>query len=140
MEINTGSVLILIGLSLILLETIIPGLYFPAIGISLTIYGIMLFYNPSLALPFAILSSILTIIIMYYLVYNVGKDVKIGAEKYVGRIITLNEDLNEQGYGLITVDNEKWHIKGKESLKKGDKVKIIGIEGACLIIEKIKKT
>lgn len=137
MEIYTGSMLILIGLLLILFEAVTPGLYLPAVSISLIIYGIMLSYNPSLAFPFAILSGILTIFVMYYLVYNVGKDIKIGAEKYIGRVITLSEDLNEQGYGLITIDSEKWHVKGNEPLKKGDRVKIVGIEGVSLVIEKV---
>nr|WP_292460190.1 NfeD family protein [Methanothermococcus sp.] len=134
---SLGYLFILLGLIVILFEVITPGLYFSAIGIALLIYGIFLIFFPSLALPVAILSGLITVYIMYRLVYNVGSDIKIGAEKFVGREITIPEDLDEQGYGLITIDNEKWHIKSKEPLKKGDLAKIISVEGVTLVVEKI---
>ncbi|WP_421077294.1 NfeD family protein [Methanothermococcus sp. Ax23] len=140
MDMSLGYLLILVGLALILFEVITPGLYFPAIGIALLIYGIFLIFLPSLALPVAILSGLITVYIMYRLVYNVGSDIKIGAERFVGRELILPNDLDEQRYGLITIDNEKWHIKAKEPLKKGDKIKIVGIEGVSLVVEKINNT
>ncbi len=134
---NAGYFFIMVGLGTILIEIITPGLYFPAIGIALVIYGIFLIFLPSLALPVAIISGLLTVYLLYSMVYNVGNDIKIGAERFIGRELVLTTDLDEQGYALITIDNEKWHIKSKEPLKKGDKVKIVGIEGVSLIIEKI---
>nr|WP_048058104.1 NfeD family protein [Methanothermococcus okinawensis] len=134
---NLGYSLILVGLILIFFEVITPGLYFPAIGIAVLIYGIFLLFMPSLALPAAILSGLITVYIMYRLVYNVGTDIKIGAERFIGRELILQNDLDKQGYGLITLDNEKWHIKATEPLKKGDKIKIVGIEGVSLIVKKV---
>ena len=139
MELGIGHLLILIGLIIILLESILPGLYFPAVGIALTIYGIMLLCMPPLALPFAILAGIITVVILHRMVYKVKGDIKIGPEKYIGREIVLPEDLDENGQALITIDNEKWHIRGKEPLKKGDLVKIVGVEGVFLVVEKVKK-
>jgi len=135
---SLGQIFMLIGLGLILLEIITPGLYFPAIGIALLIYGVFLVYLPSLALPTAILSGIITVYLMYRLVYGVGADIKIGAEKFIGREIILKEDLDNQNYGSIIIDNEQWYIKSKSDgqLKKGDTVKIVGIEGVSLIVEK----
>lgn len=137
MDINIGYLYILMGLGLILFEIITPGFYFPAVGIALLIYGILLIFLPSLALPAAILSGLITVYALYCLVYNVGNDIKIGAERFIGRELTLPDDLDEQGYGLITIDNEKWHIKAKKPLKKGDRVKIVGIEGVSLVVETI---
>nr|WP_048062480.1 NfeD family protein [Methanococcus aeolicus] len=137
---SLGQIFMLIGLGLILLEVITPGLYFPAIGIALLIYGVFLIYLPSLALPTAILSGLITIYIMYRLVYGVGADIKIGADRFIGREITLTEDLDDQNYGSIIIDNEQWYIKSKSAgkrLKKGDIVKIVGIEGVSLIVENI---
>ncbi|MDK2789978.1 MAG: hypothetical protein PWP15_485 [Methanothermococcus sp.] len=132
-----GYLMILLGLIAILFEVITPGLYFPAAGIALIIYGVFLLIFPSMALPMAIVSGVITVYALYRAVYGVGKDIKIGAEKFVGRELILGSDLDEQNYGLITIDNEKWHIKAKEPLKKGDKVKIVGIEGVSLVVEKI---
>lgn len=132
-----GYLMILLGLIAILFEVITPGLYFLAAGIALIIYGVFLLIFPSMALPMAIVSGVITVYALYRAVYGVGKDIKIGAEKFVGRELILGSDLDEQNYGLITIDNEKWHIKAKEPLKKGDKVKIVGIEGVSLVVEKI---
>ncbi|HIP84571.1 MAG TPA: NfeD family protein [Methanothermococcus okinawensis] len=133
-----GYLLILTGLFIILLESILPGLYFPAVGIALTIYGVMLLYAPSLALPLALLAGIVTVVILQITVYRVKEDIKIGPEKFIGRVIVLPVDLDENGQALITIDNEKWHIKSREPLKKGDLVKIVGVEGVCLVVEKVK--
>lgn len=138
MILNIGYLLILVGLLFILLESIIPGLYFPAVGISLTIYGVMLLYAPSLALPLALVAGMVTVVILQSMVYKAGKDIKIGPEKFIGREIILPVDLDKNGQGLITIDNEKWHIKGREPLKKGDIVRIVGIEGVFLVVEKVK--
>ena len=99
----------------------------------------MLLYAPSLALPLALVAGIVTVVILQSLVYKVGEDIKIGPEKFIGKVIILSVDLDKNGQGLITIDNEKWHIKGKEPLKKGDKVRIVGIEGVFLVVEKVKE-
>ncbi len=139
MSTELGYLFILVGLGLIFFEIITPGLYLPAIGIALLIYGIFLLYITSLALPAAIVSGIITVYLLYRLVYNIDNDIKIGAEKFIGRELVLQENLDEQNYGLITIDNEKWHIKSKEPLKKGDKIKIVGIEGVSLVVKKVDK-
>ena len=136
---SIGYLLILLGLLVILLESILPGLYFPAVGIALTIYGVMLLYIPSLALPLALLAGIVTVVILQSTVYRVKGDIKVGPEKFIGMEIVLPVDLDENGQALITIDNERWHIKGKELLKKGDLVRIVGIEGVFLVVEKVKK-
>ena len=135
---HIGYFFILLGLFIILLESILPGLYFPAVGIALTIYGIMLLFAPSLALPLALLAGIITVVILQSMVYKVKEDIKIGPEKFIGRVIVLPVDLDENGQALITIDNEKWHIKSREPLKKGDLVKIVGIEGVFLLVEKVE--
>ena len=139
MDLHIGHLLILLGLLIILLESILPGLYFPAVGIALTIYGVTLLCMPSLALPLALLAGIVTVVILQSTVYRVKGDIKVGPEKFIGMEIVLPVDLDENGQALITIDNERWHIKGKELLKKGDLVRIVGIEGVFLVVEKVKK-
>ncbi len=132
---DIAQTLIWAGIGLILAEVIIPGVYFPAIGIAVLIYGVFLIYYPTLALPAALTSGIITILLLYTIVYAVGNKVKVGAEKYIGKIITLDKDSNR-----IFLEGNNWTIISKsEEIHKGDKVKIVGIEGVHLIVEKVNE-
>lgn len=56
-------------------------------------------------------------------------------EGYVGRIITLDEDVLERAH--IKIDGIYWTVQVSGlSVKKGDKVIITGIEGNKMLIEK----
>jgi membrane protein implicated in regulation of membrane protease activity len=59
-------------------------------------------------------------------------------EGYIGREIIVDEDVIETAKAKI--DGIYWTIKNVgEPVKKGDKVKITGIEGNKLLVEKEKK-
>ncbi len=128
------SIIILIGLLIIFIEAIVPGVYAPAIGIGLMVYGICLYFIPNYAVFTGLLAGIITIVILHILVYRVGNNIKVGPEKYIGRVIILDNDLDNEGHGIIKVDYEKWHVKCNKPLKKGTKVKIVGIDGVSLVI------
>lgn len=56
-------------------------------------------------------------------------------ESYIGRDITVDEDVVETA--KVKIDGIYWTIKNVgEPIKKGDKVRITGIEGNKLLIEK----
>ena len=58
-------------------------------------------------------------------------------ESYIGREITVDEDLVETARAKI--DGIYWTIKNiGEPVKKGDKVKITGLEGNKLVVKKEK--
>ncbi len=118
------------------LETVTPGLYLPALGIALAIYGVVLLILPQYAFISAIISGIITIILLNKFVYGVGKDVKIGAERFIGKIGKAVEDFDENGYGWVEIENQKWLAKSEDKIKNGDKVEIIGVEGVSLIVKK----
>ena len=57
-------------------------------------------------------------------------------EGYIGRVIIVDEDITEKA--MIKIDGIYWTIKNQGTLiKKGEKVKIIGIEGNKMLIKKI---
>lgn len=59
-------------------------------------------------------------------------------ESYIGRELTVDEDVIETA--KVKIDGIYWTIKNiGEPVKKNDKVKIIGIEGNKLVVEKEKK-
>lgn len=133
-----GYIFILAGFLVMALEAVIPGLYFPAWGIALLIYGIFLLIFPHYAFIPAIIAGILTIIILHKFVYGVGKEIKVGAERFIGKIGRAIEDFDENGYGRIEIENQVWLAKSKDKVKNGDKVKIIGVEGVSLIVKKVE--
>jgi hypothetical protein len=53
---------------------------------------------------------------------------------YVGRTFTLKEPIVD-GNGLLHVDDSRWKIEG-EDLPAGTKVKVTGIEGTVLKVER----
>jgi membrane protein implicated in regulation of membrane protease activity len=57
-------------------------------------------------------------------------------EGYIGRELTVDEDVVEKA--MIKIDGIYWTIKNQGTpIKKGDKVKITGIEGNKMLVEKI---
>ncbi len=138
MDIEIGYIFILAGFLVMALEAVIPGLYFPAWGIALLIYGIFLLIFPYYAFIPAIIAGILTIIILHKFVYGVGKEIKVGAERFIGKIGRAIEDFDENGYGRIEIENQVWLAKSNDKVKNGDKVEIIGVEGVSLIVKKVE--
>ena len=58
-------------------------------------------------------------------------------ESYIGRELTVDQDLVETA--RVKMDGVYWTIKNTgEPVKKGDKVKITGIEGNKLVVKKEK--
>ncbi|MBP2142975.1 membrane protein implicated in regulation of membrane protease activity [Methanococcus voltae] len=137
MQSDLGYILIFIGLLIILMEAFTPGLYFPAAGIALIIYGLLLAVAPAYALPLAVVAGLLTVYIMYRFVYKSGMNIKIGAERLIGLEGDLVENIDENKPGYVIVNNEKWQAKTQDrsELKAGIKVIVTKIEGVSLIVE-----
>jgi membrane protein implicated in regulation of membrane protease activity len=57
-------------------------------------------------------------------------------EGYIGRELTVDEDVIEKA--MVKIDGIYWTIKNQGTpIKKGDRVKISGIEGNKMLVEKI---
>ncbi|MDV3427237.1 MAG: NfeD family protein [Bacillota bacterium] len=58
-------------------------------------------------------------------------------DSYIGREFLIDEDVIEKA--IMKVDGIYWTVKNDgEAIKKGDKIKIIGLEGNKLVVKKIK--
>jgi membrane protein implicated in regulation of membrane protease activity len=58
-------------------------------------------------------------------------------QSYIGRTFTADEDVVEKA--LVKIDGIYWTVKNEgERVVKGDKIKIVGIKGNKIIINKIK--
>ncbi len=57
------------------------------------------------------------------------------AEGYIGRIFTIDEPIVD-GRGKVRVDDSTWRVEGQD-LPEGTKVKVIGVDGTVLKVEKV---
>jgi membrane protein implicated in regulation of membrane protease activity len=59
-------------------------------------------------------------------------------ESYIGRRITLDRDVDEQG--SIKIDGIYWTVKNEGTpLKRGEQAEIVGIEGNKMVIRKVEE-
>ena len=134
-----------VAVFLIGLEIFAPGAVFLWMGISAAIVGFVLMAFPEMTwqiqlLIFAVLSLGSILVWRFFLRDRFPAPVpkrllnRRGAS-YVGRTFTLKEPIVD-GNGLLHVDDSRWKVEG-EDLPAGAKVKVTGIEGTVLKVERV---
>lgn len=133
-----------IGLALILLEMLIPGTYLLWFGLSAFVMGgIVSFVTLSgveLCVLFAVISAIFAAIGWYVYskvikksqVPEKYKNLNDMAGSYVGKVYNLTEDVVD-GRSKAKVGDTFWLVETEDNLKKGDKVKIIGVDNGVIL-------
>lgn len=128
----------------LILEMFAPGVVFIWMGASAAIVGAALFAVPDMVweLQFAIwgvLAVASAVIGQNYVRKNPIKTdqpaLNKRGEQYIDRTFTLDEPI-VNGLGKIKVDDSTWKIECEKDLKKGDKVKVTGLDGVILTVEK----
>lgn len=133
-----------VAVFLIGIEIFAPGAVFLWMGISAAIVGFVLMLFPEMTwqiqlLIFAVLSLLSILVWRYFLRDRFPSPVprrvlnRRGAS-YVGRTFTLKEPIVD-GNGLLHVDDSRWKVEG-EDLPAGTKVKVTGIDGTVLKVER----
>ncbi|CAB1239642.1 NfeD family protein [Clostridium sp. MT-14] len=88
---------------------------------------------------FVVVSTVLMIICYPIVKKNIKKSVKptpLREKTYIGKDIVVDEEMVKNNG--VKVDGVYWNIKNREYvLKKGDRIKIVGMEGNKLIIKKL---
>ena len=137
----------IIGLALLILEIILPGVFMLWFGIAAIIVGtISLILGESVLWPwqaqviaFAVLSLISAIIGRRYF-YSTHPDTdqpnlnERGAQM-IGRVSTLSDPL-ENGAGRVKLGDTIWRVVGPD-LPAGSKVKVVDIENGTLKVEAV---
>ncbi|MDJ0943765.1 MAG: NfeD family protein [Kiloniellales bacterium] len=131
------------GVALVIIEVFAPGAIFMWMGISAGIVGAMLLAVPDISwqvqfLVFAVLS---VGSIAGWRVYHKRNPTESDqpslnrrGEQYVGRVFTLQDGITN-GTGVVRVDDSRWKIEG-EDLPAGTKVRVTGVEGTVLKVER----
>jgi len=126
----------------LVLEILVPGIFFLWLGIAAAVVGIIALMIPSMTWPyqialFAILSVAAVLAARAYVkkrpVESDQPALNRRGEQFVGRIVTLSDPI-ENGRGRAKIGDSAWSVEG-EDLPAGAKVKIVGVEGIVLKVE-----
>ncbi len=107
------------------------------LGVPLIIAGLFLFLPWTTALPIALVLGIAAAVIGYQGARALGRPVSTGQEAMVGRVGEAASDLNPEG--LVSVRGELWMAAAGARVPKGDRVAVIGVEGAKLMVQPAQK-
>ena len=133
------------ALILVILEVLLGTSFFLLwLGISAATIGVILLLVPSLSweLQFLIFACEAVACLVYWKLYyknnqSVSDQPNLNRrnEQFVGRVVTLGEPL-VNGRGRIQIDDSYWRVEGPD-LPVGTAVKIVGVDGVVLKIEKL---
>ena len=134
-----------LALVLVILEVMLGTSFFLLwIGVSAAAIGVILLVSPGLAwefqfLIFAVLSLACLIYWNFHLKHQVNTsdspNLNRRTQQYIGRVVTLREPI-VNGRGKIQIDDSSWRVEG-EDLPIGTAVKVVGVDGVVLKVEKV---
>ena len=133
-----------LGVALVALEVFAPGTFFLWMGIASGVVGLIVLLAPELGwqyqfMVFSVFSIVSTAAWRLYLRRHPTKidrpTLSQRGEQYVGRHFTLEHPI-VNGMGKIHVDDSIWKIRG-EDCEVGARVRVTGVEGTILLVEKI---
>ena len=131
----------ILGIGLIIVETLVPGSFFLWMGVAALVVGVVLWLAPLIGweiqlLIFAVVS--LVAIAGWRIWQRRHPDVtdhptlNRRGEQYIGRVFELATPI-ENGFGKVRVGDSLWRVKGEDA-EAGTKVKVVGTEGVLLIV------
>jgi membrane protein implicated in regulation of membrane protease activity len=133
----------ILALVLIIIEMMAPGFFLMWIGAAAAVTGLVTMIAPSLPwqaqfVLFGVLAIASVVGARYYFKRNPIETTdstlnKRGAQ-YIGRTFSLEEAI-VNGFGKVRVGDSVWRAEGPD-LPAGDRVKVIGVDGAALKVEK----
>jgi len=132
------------GLILMILELIIPGTFIIWFGFGAVATGLVFAFTPlsisgQLA-TFAVCSTISLCFgfFVYKRIFGANKEVsqknKTGAQKYIGQSFKVTESIGDD-LGKVAVGDTVWLAKSNHPIAKGERAKVVDVEGTILIVE-----
>ncbi|MGB5464450.1 MAG: NfeD family protein [Sedimenticolaceae bacterium] len=132
----------ILGLALIIAETLLPGTYFLWMGVSAVVLGVLAWLFPAMGweiqlMLFALLS--LASIVVWRMWQRRHPDesdqpmLNRRAEQYIGRVFVLEAAI-ENGFGKVRVADSLWRVKGADA-PVGSRVRVTAADGIVLVVE-----
>ncbi|MEM9684935.1 MAG: NfeD family protein [Pseudomonadota bacterium] len=125
------------------LEMLLPGVWLLWFGMAAGLTGAVVFVFPAMAFPFQVLIFALFALVAIVTSVILLRRRPIHTDKpglndrgtaMTGRVFTLDAPIVD-GVGRVKVGDSVWRIEG-EDFMRGTKVRVVGINGATLMVEK----
>ena len=133
----------LLGLVLVVIEMVAPGFFLLWIGLAAGVTGLVLFIVPGMGwqvqfVLFGVLALASVAAARYYVRRNpIGtEDATLNrrGSQYIGHVFNLDEAI-VNGVGKVKVGDGWWRAQGPD-LPAGSRVKVVGVDGNMLKVEK----
>jgi len=140
-DISSGALWMIGGIVLLAAEILAPGFFLVFVGAAALATGVFaLLFGLGLPAQLALfaLYALLAVIVGRRFYANAASDsssplLNNRAAQLVGRVVTVVEVIDGDG-GRVRVGDSEWSARGGPGAA-GDKVRITGVEGNCLIVE-----
>lgn len=135
----------ILGLGLIVAETVLPGTFFLWMGISALVMGLIAWGAPALGwemqlMLFALLSLVSIVGWRFWQRRHPDESdqplLNRRAEQYVGRVFTLETPI-ENGFGKVRVGDSMWRVRGPDA-PAGRQVRVTAVDGVVLVVETVE--
>lgn len=141
-----GLALVILGLILFVAEALTPGFGFLALGgtASMILGSLLLFdtsvsmmkVSLSLILTFTLTTAGITLFLLRAVLRVHSRKTMSGPEAMVGETAEVQSPITPSTQGKVYVHGELWNAVSDQALAKGDKVKVVDIEGMTLKVKK----
>jgi membrane protein implicated in regulation of membrane protease activity len=142
MKVNLGIVFFFIGVGLVALELFAPTFYFFPVGIGFIAAGLLYYFTAnfwaSLVVFFALTAVGYFISLKYIKKVRGLRSVLEELQRQEGVVIGRLDDFTyEVRFPLGAAGEEVWNAYSEEKLSYGDRVRVVGIKGNKLVVEKV---
>ena len=138
-----------LGVLLLGLEVVLPGTFFLWMGVSAGIVSGILFIVPDFdwqnqIFVFGVFSVVAVVAWRYWLkghpVETADSTLNVRGAQYIGRVLVLADPIVD-GVGKAKVGDSLWRVSTSDEINmpEGARVRVTGVEGATLVVEKPKE-
>ena len=133
-----------LGLLLVLLELFIPGVYLVWFGLSAFVTGALTIYHDFTVIEQSLVFGLISVVFAltgWFFYGRIMKRSKVSdrykhlndpAGQHIGKTYLLAEDVVD-GRSKALIGDSVWSVECEDGLKKGDKVKITGVENGVIL-------
>ena len=136
----------LIGIILLVLELVIPGLVLFFFGVSAWIISLILLFVDISATSQVSLFTALSIVLIFTLreklkFYFQGQtthsEIHEIQSDFIGKQVTVTETIKTNGFGKIELNGTNWKAKSEDTINIGESAEIIKKDNLTLIVKKL---
>lgn len=128
-------------------EVLLPTFFLLWPGAAALVVGALVYFFPEMSwalqiIIFTVLSVIATVLGRRYFANTKTEtdkpNLNQGGKDFIGRKVTLDQDIKD-GLGRVSIGDTTWSVRleGDASLAKGNKVEVVAVDGATLVVRAV---